>query len=320
MEETVDQSIEPPACPNCGNELRGMFCFNCGQNQKDTNRFFWSLVNETFEDIFSINSRFSRTLFHLTTKPGFISREYIAGHKARYVPPLRLYIITSLVLVLLLSLQNALNTSLKDLPIIINTDSESVSDIELGGKSEVRTTEEVEAEIEKGVEAMELDWLSEEQAKEFRALVKNQADKAYRVLKDDPSRFVASVLDTLPPLMFVLLPLFALLLKLVYLRSHRFYTEHLVFALHNHSFLYIIWIFGQVIELISRFDGLAVILDWLIFLLNAWIPIYLLLSLKSFYGQGFAMTIFKFTFLSMLYSVLLFFAFIVTLAWSFLTL
>jgi len=320
MEKTVDQLYVHAACPNCGNDLKGKFCFSCGQNQKDTSRFFWSLVNETFEDIFSINSRFSKTLIHLTTKPGFISREYVAGHKARYVPPLRLYIITSLVLVLLLSLQNALNTSLQDLPIVITGDSETTTDTDPGKKSSKRSDEEVAVEIEKGVDAMELDWLSEEQAGAFRAMVKNQADKAYRVLKDDPSRFVSIVLDTLPPLMFLLLPLFALLLKLVYLPSRRFYTEHLVFALHNHCFLYIIWIFIQILELTSRFDLLTMILDWVIILLHGWIPIYLVLSLKNFYAQGLVTTIFKFAFLSILYNVLLLFAFILTLVWSFLTL
>jgi hypothetical protein len=320
MKNVGSETLPEEVCPNCGNLLHGSFCFHCGQNQKNLNRFFWSLVSEAFEDIFSFKSRVSLTLFHLFIKPGFISDEYSKGKRARYVPPLRLYIITSVTFVLLLSLQSALEPPTTQVPIYITTEESVLSSPESADALPAMTDEEVDAKIETNLSQLELPWLSDEHTSDVRNIVRQQARKAYRIYKDDPSRFVDIVLDTLPPMMFILLPIFALLLKIVYLSSARYYTEHLVFALHNHCFLYMTTMIIQLFELITAPAYLAFIAEWIVLILSTWIPIYLIMSLRIFYAQGLPITILKSVFLTVLYFMLLSAAMVLTVIWGFFTL
>jgi len=318
MKDISSETLPAEVCPNCGHTLHGTFCFQCGQNQKNLNRFFWSLIGEAFEDIFSFKSRVWLTLQHLFLKPGFISDEYSKGRRARYVPPLRLYIITSVIFVLLLSLLSALESPQDQIPIIITTGESELHESDLTDPA--MTDEEVAAEIESNVSKLDLAGLSDEHAGKVRNIARQQANKAYRIYKEDPSRFVDIILDTLPPMMFVLLPIFALLLKLTYLFSGRYYSEHLVFAIHNHCFLYIATMLIQLLELIIAPGYLATVAEWVVIILSTWIPIYLVMSLKVFYAQGFAITIFKSLFLSVSYFMLLSFAMVLTVIWGFFTL
>jgi hypothetical protein len=92
-------------CRNCGTPLQGDFCYNCGQKESTCDHDFLDLAG----DLFVWDSRFWRTLIALLIKPGFLTAEYIAGRKARYMPPLRLYLVISFFMFLLLSLQSNLS-------------------------------------------------------------------------------------------------------------------------------------------------------------------------------------------------------------------
>lgn len=320
MKDASSETLQEEVCPNCDHALHGSFCFHCGQNQRNLNRFFWSLISEAFEDIFSLNSRVSLTLWQLFFRPGFISDEYSKGRRARYVPPLRLYIITSLIFVLFLSLQNALWPHESEIPIIINTEENATYTSGTADAGPEMTDQQVTTEIETAVSEMELTWLSDESADNVRNIARQQAHKAYRIYKEDPSSFSDIMLDTLPPMMFILLPIFAVLLKLTYLFSGRYYTEHLVLALHNHCFLYIGFLIIQLLDLLTAPAYLVTVTDWIAALLATWIPIYLFLSLKIFYAQGLAVTVLKFLFLSIAYVILLSIALILAAGWGFFTL
>lgn len=236
------------------------------------------------------------------------------------MPPLRLYIITSVIFVLFLSLQNALRPQPSEIPIAINTEELATRTSDIADARPEMSDQQVITEIESSVSEMELDWLSDERADEVRNIARQQANKAYRIYKEDPSRFGDIMLDTLPPLMFILLPIFAVLLKLTYLFSGRYYTEHLVLALHNHCFLYLGFLFIQLFELITAPTYLVFTAEWILVIISTWMPIYLFLSLKNFYAQGLAMTILKFLFLSIAYVILLSIALTLAVVWGFFTL
>ncbi len=317
-----DQDVAVPVnelCPNCSNILYGSFCFHCGQNQKELNRFFWSIVSETFEDIFSLDSRISLTLWHLLTKPGYISDQYTKGRRARYVPPLRLYIISSVIFALILSLLNMLGSQQAIEPSIYVGGSDNPA-VDLGKPGPDKTNEEISASIESEVTGLTIPWLSPELNSKFRDIARQQARKAMQIARENPSRFFDVILDTLPPLMFVLLPVFALLLKLIFLSSGRYYTENLVLALHNHCFVYIAIILLQLFELITAPELLSYIVGWISLLLGIWIPIYLFVSIKIFYTQSLGATLIKSLFLSVSYAILLFFMLWVAIVWGFFTL
>lgn len=95
---------------------------------------------------------------------------------------------------------------------------------------------------------------------------------------------------------FLLVPFFAFALKLVYIRRKQFYVEHLVFTFHFHAF------FFTILSLVLLLRNLLPIQVLIAFL--AYIPIYLLISMKHYYKQGFFKTLFKYTLLMLIYMVL----------------
>ena len=91
-------------CRNCNATLTGEYCGRCGQRDGRDDLTFGELAGEVFEDFFRWDSRIWRTLLPLLFRLGFLAAEFIAGRRARYVPPFRLYLIVSFVLFLVLSL------------------------------------------------------------------------------------------------------------------------------------------------------------------------------------------------------------------------
>ncbi|QEC43611.1 DUF3667 domain-containing protein [Pseudobacter ginsenosidimutans] len=82
-------------CLNCKSELIGRFCQNCGQENIEPHETVWSLVSHFFADITHFDGKFFSTVRYLITRPGFLSKEYIAGRRASYLHPIRMYVFTS---------------------------------------------------------------------------------------------------------------------------------------------------------------------------------------------------------------------------------
>lgn len=77
--------------------MTGNFCANCGQRNTTRLVSVHRMAAEALEDQFSLNSALPRTLIGLLFRPGFLTREYLAGRITRYIPPFRLYLVASLV-------------------------------------------------------------------------------------------------------------------------------------------------------------------------------------------------------------------------------
>ena len=127
-------------------------------------------------------------------------------------------------------------------------------------------------------------------------------------IQENPSVLLDAWMSALPSTLFLLLPLFALLLKLAYAFKRRLYMEHFIVALHSHAFLCLDLL---LILLLSGFDN-AIGWHWAhtplliaIIALVSWMPIYLLLMQKRVYAQGWLMTLLKFGVIGTVYLVLL---------------
>jgi hypothetical protein len=127
-----------------------------------------------------------------------------------------------------------------------------------------------------------------------RTLNRKVAQLGHLPPRDAIRTVVSSMLDYAPHTVFVLLPLFALLLKLLYIRRGRYYAEHFVFALHVHAFFFIVFI-------------LIFLLPWtrLDLLMVAWLVGYTWLAMKRVYGQGWIRTTLKWWLLGTSYALLL---------------
>lgn len=86
-----------PDCLNCGTELRGQYCGRCGQRARGRLISLWELLQDAFGDLLEIDSRLWRTIIPLLVRPGRLTRDYLEGKRARYMPPFRMYLVLSVV-------------------------------------------------------------------------------------------------------------------------------------------------------------------------------------------------------------------------------
>ena len=111
--------------------------------------------------------------------------------------------------------------------------------------------------------------------------------------------------------MFLLLPLVAMIFKFWYLFAKRFYVEHLIFSLHNHAFVFvslILILLANVSSTLLEKNGYATAqagIEWLVVAISIWIPVYLLISLRVVYQQGWFLTLCKFAAIGISYLTLL---------------
>ncbi|HTA65293.1 MAG TPA: hypothetical protein VK753_07305, partial [Xanthomonadaceae bacterium] len=144
-----------------------------------------------------------------------------------------------------------------------------------------------------------------------------QAKGNFARIKQNPILLVDAWLSAMPSTLFVMLPLFAVLLKVVYFFKRRLYMEHFIVALHSHAFLCLDLL------LVLLLDGLEGVtpaawmhgpIEFAKFILILWMPLYLLLMQKRVYAQGWIMTLLKYLAVGTVYSILLTFGVIATFA------
>ena len=130
-------------------------------------------------------------------------------------------------------------------------------------------------------------------------------------IEANPNLIIDKVFEVLPVTMFILLPLVALLMKFWYMFAGKYYIEHLILALHNHSFLFVVFL---LIMLLNSLAGWREPTEegWITTAANlfnvtmlVWVPIYFLLSLKRVYQQGWTLTLAKYFVISLSYLILL---------------
>lgn len=90
------------ACANCGAPVTGHFCSNCGQRREHEIHSIWHFTQEATEDLTHADSRLWSTMFALLFQPGLLTREFLGGKRVKYLPPLRLYLVLSVLFFLIL--------------------------------------------------------------------------------------------------------------------------------------------------------------------------------------------------------------------------
>jgi hypothetical protein len=367
-----------PACQNCGAPLLGPHCYACGQPVNGLVRHFSSIIGDFLDSVLNIDARVFRTLWPLFAKPGYLSREYFAGRRVRYVSPVRLFVFLSIVTFFVAQLMWNFDDSVKfnngndsfdrattvaevekardealaglakarsDIPDVpgarvgIDVGAEKIreqareriaelQDVAAGEAPPARPSGEDDSHIiefngkpwDATTNPVAVRWLPGFANTWINAQV-GRAQKNIARMQDDPDLFKNAVLGALPSTLFVLLPIFALMLKIAYLFKRRLYMEHLIVALHSHAFLCLslLLVFG-LIALGGALPALATPAGIIEGLLFAWMPLYLLLMQKRVYAQGWIMTMLKYCVLGICYVVLLSlgvaFTMLVSLVWA----
>lgn len=292
---------QPSLCANCDTPLQGDYCHRCGQDNKNYVRSAFGLIAEFLGEFTNWDNRLWRTLWPLWVRPGFLSLRYVQGHRAPYVPPLRLYIFTSIVAFLVFAQAIPVDSINLNPP---EETAESAADDE----SEPPGGGLVAPPIPGRDVQFELPLVSEE--------TNRRLEYNFGRIAENPQIGINQFFSLAPQVMFLLLPLFALVLKLIYWRRHHYYMEHLILALHTHSFVLQLAVVAVGLAMLE--DALAAwpvvpeALSVLSSLLFWSVPLYLLLSHKIFYRQGWWKSVFKFLLTASVYSLLLLTAFLFT--------
>lgn len=295
----------PIACPNCGALKQGRFCAVCGQNDRDYLQSLFPVLSHILAETFEADSRVWRTLGGLFFRPGFLSLEFSRNRRAHYLSPFRLYLFTSLLFFLVLSLLTVDGLKQDDGPGLIQmgvgeeekeveANLEAIETLKRGlGEDRAGKIDEIVARPESSLPRMLLVVNAEALAGGDDLFVAGQLVDVFHapwpVVRD---RFVGY----LPVAMFFVLPLYALMLKVVFFRRHRFYAEHLVFSMHIHTIAFVVFGVGLVTP-----SNWPVIDGVLLLALTA----YYFMALKRFYATGVFVAIASFLFLAWLYSLLL---------------
>ena len=366
----------PSHCENCAAALHGEFCHACGQSVHNPIRHLGHAVEEFFEAFWHLDGRVFRTLRDLWS-PGKVAINYLAGHRARYIAPLRMFVVLSVLTFfigavvlhvddggvdtngvegiasattvaevervrdqLLARIEQARtdagNTPGVDPALVVaevRIQSAATNRIlELEGKPPMAAGASADtdpagtAPAARAPRRLQLnilghrgewhptdnpfvvgwwpgfanDWLNRKLGnleKNMQSLGEGSADS-----------WVQAMMASAPSALFLLVPVFALLLRIAYLFTGRVYLEHLVVALYSHIFLLIMltlafvlsaansWVASTAGSLALRTCSAAVVV---------WMPVYLLLMQKRVYGQAWWLTLLKYLVVGTIYFMML---------------
>lgn len=329
-----DEELRPlPSCLNCGTTFGGQYCGKCGQRAHSRLISIWELIRDAFGDLFELDSRLWQTLVPLVIRPGQLTRDYLLGRRARFMPPFRTYLVLSVVFFLVAffdpreelgllfepaaesteqaeeSDQNAaeiregVRQELAEQDIIVGGEElpEGLQDEDDGGPVNLKFADG-ESDFDCDVSDIESadipQWLSRRVTPERLQLM------CERIRADDGRALLDKLLDNVPAALFILLPLMALVLRVLYPLSKRYYVEHLLFVVHYHAFFFLILTL-QI--LFARFATLVGIpenaTDIALFGASLYIPVYLFRAMQRVYGQGVFITTLKFIFLVLSYFI-----------------
>jgi hypothetical protein len=365
------------SCGNCGTPLLGEYCYACGQPVRGLVRHFGSIMGDFADTVLNWDSRLPRTLWPLLVRPGFLTGEYFAGRRVRYVSPVRLFVTLAIVTFFFAQLMlsfgdNVINFDTRDKANFAdaNTVEEVVKqrDAALAGLEQARKENEdgvpgvsgglgiAEKAIRDSAQAriaalekrkaegkpppeqhegemmfngrpwdaktnpLTVSWWPDFANRWLNAQV-GRAQINIKRMQQDQDLAKDAFLSAVPSTLFALLPVFALMLLVLYVFKRRLYMEHLLVALHSHAFLCLAlllllvtmalqdWLAPGAGALHSLFTAIEVVL-WI------WMPLYLLLMQKRVYGQGWTMTLLKYSVLGLCYVFLLSFGAVFTVLFA----
>lgn len=320
-------------CPNCGARLSGKYCSQCGQRHHEQPvHHFWHFVSEAAEDLTHADSRLWQTLSALLFRPGFLTREFLEGRQARYLPPVRLYLVVSVIFFLIAGLEARVSNE----GVILSYNGSSFNYQVVpakgpaGAGAAARTPAQGKSGVVGGAAAVGSTPAARQSACEQSGAFVEQhagwlAHLGPQVTQSCLTAFAAGGLErlnqaiehNLERAMFLLLPLLALVMKPLYLKPPRYYIEHLLFFLHNHAFLFVVIGASTLLKLVT---SSRVILAPVGLGITIYVPIYFYLAMRRVYGQGPWRTVGKLVVLGVAYCFFGLLMLVATFSYSFLML
>jgi hypothetical protein len=328
-------------CENCGAQLRGHWCAQCGQPAIDYRRSFRHVIADLLDEFLNWDSKFFATIGLLLVRPWKLTNQFLAGHRVRYVHPLRLYLLASILFFFAVNywakaihLQPGKITSEDRAKIEAALDARNLTPEQRAKVEQALNMANMSPEVAAIMAAKSRDATPEGTAtpqvtptsKEtapplassspaffqsgnpstpFEKWIETHAKEKIGEHGTNLQLFVKTLISNLPYMVLCCIPLFALVLKILYMRRHIFYIDHLIYALHIHSFAYLATIL--IILATIGLSGVAsgAFAGWIIALLWITFAAQILLSIRRVYRQGWFISIFKFLFGGFVYLIVL---------------
>ena len=201
-------------CANCDAVLTGPYCATCGQHAHQSARTLGVLFHDAWHVITHVDGRFWRTMHALLLRPGLLTQEYFAERRARYLPPVRVYLVLS-VLFFALGSAGRHSTPITHVGVLESASGNSPAFV-----FDTKNCANINSSFK---------WLE----KPLREACQRNLSTGGAPVRD---AFGANI----PRMMFVFLPMMALVMLLLYWRPPRYYVEHLVFFLHTHAAMFLL--------------------------------------------------------------------------------
>jgi Protein of unknown function (DUF3667) len=267
------------SCRNCGYDLscvtNAKYCPECGQETDPSPPTFREFVNHFFGNYIAVKGSFVQTLWRLISRPGALTVDYLEGRKRRYMLPLRLYLTVSVIAFLIFGL--LANQGIVNVEANLKTEDFSRGNVLMFGDGHTAKFKDGKIECE-GLP----DFLCDRIKAKFSR--KEALREIVHTLPERMIRYWAYA-------MFVLVPLFAWLMKIAYWRREMTYGEHVVFALHLHAFWILAILLAQSHDVVMTIASFA-------------IPIYAILAMRRVYKGRWIGTLLRAPLVAIVYTVL----------------
>lgn len=273
-------------CLNCGSPLAGPFCAQCGQRAIPPYPSVRELVTDAFWELSGWDGRFAGTVRALLLSPGRLTTAFLEGRRVRFISPLRLYLVASLVYFLVAaSAPNLRPNGVLDAPgITISTGKETAAS---------------------RVTSATMDARSGDITPEERAAAMKDIERAPAILRPvlrrgvtDPNGLKKNLLTSMPRVLFALVPVFAAIVGLFFRR--RKYPEHLYFGLHLHAFIFA----ALTVTALAKFTYVVPLAGIVSAIMALWIVTYGVRALRHVYRESLARTMAKAAGIGVLYALM----------------
>src|SRR6476661_554352 len=261
-------------CENCGALLTGRWCSQCGQAGVDYRRSFRHVIVDALDSFLNFESKFFATIGWLIARPWHLTNQFLAGRRVRYVHPLRLYLLVSILFFFVINYwaksihadpsklsaddraEIAADLDKENIPPEVKARVRGALDAKNLTKPEAPSSPSPEATVTPQSTATAspspsatstvppgdfgpLLQIDKPASEGFEKWLEQRAKEKMGEHGSKMALFIATLFSNLPYMMLCCIPLFALVLKVLYVRKRIFYIDHLVYALHIHSFAYL---------------------------------------------------------------------------------
>jgi hypothetical protein len=259
----AEPEVQPQkSCPNCEELLAGKFCSHCGQQDKHLDPSLHDLVHEATHELLHLDGKILATLKALLFSPGRLTLEHFAGRRARYIGPIRLYLTLSLIFFIIAA------HAAKTAPVVRET----------GGEKQSVS-------------------IQSENAPEAASSAEKRLTAALKKSSEDPEMFRHAFLTNVSRVMFLMVPLFALGLRIAYRKRTCRYPGFIYFSLHYHSLVF----FALSVSYLAEFTHASTLTTWVDRALVLWCLVYLLMALRKVFGGTWKNTMLRIAALALVY-------------------